>query len=144
MGTPPFEPTEEQRRQVKLMAGMGVRQPDMAKIVGCSEDTLQRHFRHELDTGGPEANMSVAKSLFQQAMNGNVTAQIFWLKTRARWRTVDKDEDQPINTLVIMGPQGDGDPKPIDIEAGYDPAKRMLKEGGDDAGADAEADEGGD
>lgn len=28
----------------------------------------------------------MADFLFNSAKNGNVTAQIFWLKTRARWR----------------------------------------------------------
>jgi hypothetical protein len=30
----------------------------------------------------------VAGFLFNSAKNGNVTAQIFWLKTRARWKEV--------------------------------------------------------
>jgi hypothetical protein len=30
----------------------------------------------------------VAGFLFSAAKSGNVTAQIFWLKTRARWREV--------------------------------------------------------
>lgn len=34
------------------------------------------------------SNAQVAGFLFNAAKNGNVTAQIFWLKTRARWREV--------------------------------------------------------
>jgi hypothetical protein len=33
-----------------------------------------------------KANAQVAGFLFNAAKNGNVTAQIFWLKTRAKWR----------------------------------------------------------
>ena len=33
-----------------------------------------------------KANAQVAGFLFNRPRNGNVTAQIFWLKTRARWR----------------------------------------------------------
>ena len=36
--------------------------------------------------GETKANAQVAGFLFNSAKNGNVTAQIFWLKTRARWR----------------------------------------------------------
>ncbi len=36
--------------------------------------------------GETKANAQVAGFLFNAAKNGNVTAQIFWLKTRARWR----------------------------------------------------------
>ena len=35
---------------------------------------------------GPSPNAQVAGFLFTAAKNGNVSAQIFWLKTRARWR----------------------------------------------------------
>ena len=40
----------------------------------------------ELDLGETKANAQVAGFLFNAAKNGNVTAQIFWLKTRAKWR----------------------------------------------------------
>jgi hypothetical protein len=47
--------------------------------------TLRKHYREELDLGESKANAQVAGFLFSAAKNGNVTAQIFWLKTRARW-----------------------------------------------------------
>jgi hypothetical protein len=40
----------------------------------------------ELDLGETKANAQVAGFLFAAAKSGNVTAQIFWLKTRARWK----------------------------------------------------------
>jgi hypothetical protein len=36
--------------------------------------------------GETKANAQVAGFLFNSARGGNVSAQIFWLKTRARWR----------------------------------------------------------
>jgi hypothetical protein len=48
--------------------------------------TLRKHYREELNLGETEANAQVAGFLFNAAKNGNVTAQIFWLKTRAKWR----------------------------------------------------------
>ena len=42
--------------------------------------------QQELDLGETKANAQVAGFLFNSARTGNVTAQIFWLKTRARWR----------------------------------------------------------
>ena len=47
---------------------------------------LRKHYRDELDLGETKANAQVAGFLFNSARSGNVTAQIFWLKTRARWR----------------------------------------------------------
>jgi hypothetical protein len=43
-------------------------------------------FRRELDVGATKANAKVAESLFKQATNGNVTAQIWWTKCRMGWK----------------------------------------------------------
>ena len=40
----------------------------------------------DVTVGETKANAQVAGFLFNAARSGNVTAQIFWLKTRARWR----------------------------------------------------------
>ena len=82
-----FEPTAEQRRTVKTMAGFGVPQPDIATFLGIDPKTLRKHFREELDRGVTEANAKVAQSLFQMATQGkNVAAAIFWMKARGGWR----------------------------------------------------------
>jgi hypothetical protein len=57
--------------------------------------TLRKAFRYELDQGMEISNAIVAQSLFKKATGSgpqSVTAAIFWLKTRARWReTSDGD-----------------------------------------------------
>lgn len=83
---PPFRPTEEQRKQVETLTAFGVQQDEIAALIGISPTTLRKHFRRELDVGATKANAKVAQSLFNQAIGGNVTAAIFWLKTRARWK----------------------------------------------------------
>jgi len=65
---------------VQYLAGLGVPQDDIAKIVGCAPKTLRKRFREELDRGVAEANAMVAGYLFNSAKQGNVSAQIFWLK----------------------------------------------------------------
>jgi hypothetical protein len=55
-------------------------------VVGIDAKTLRKHYREELDLGQTKANAQVAGFLFNSARNGNVTAQIFWLKTRAQWK----------------------------------------------------------
>jgi hypothetical protein len=55
-------------------------------VIGVDPKTLRKHYRDELDLGETKANAQVAGFLFNAAKNGNVTAQIFWLKTRAKWR----------------------------------------------------------
>jgi hypothetical protein len=74
------------RDKVRHLAGVGVRQDDIAKIIGCAPKTLRKQCRDDLDRGVAEANATVSGYLFAAAKAGNVTAQIFWLKTRAHWR----------------------------------------------------------
>ena len=81
-----FVVTDAMREKVRYLAGVGVRQDDIAKILGCAPKTLRKRLRDELDRGVAEANATISGSLFGAAKGGNVTAQIFWLKTRARWR----------------------------------------------------------
>jgi hypothetical protein len=87
MPRPRLQPTEKQRRTVKSMAAMGIRQEEIAGKLGIrSPKTLRAHFREELDSGATDANYNVATALYNQAISGNTAAAIFWMKTRARWR----------------------------------------------------------
>jgi hypothetical protein len=101
MGRRAHKPDPSQRRQVEAMAAYGVLENDVAAIVGIDPKTLRKHYRTELDFGGAKANAQVAGFLFNSAKNGNVAAQIFWLKTRARWRETPTD----VNHLAVVGVQ---------------------------------------
>ena len=81
-----FVVTHAMREKVRYFAGLGGRQDDIAKMIGCAPKTLRKRFRSELDRGVAEANATMSGYLFAAAKAGNVTAQIFWLKTRAHWR----------------------------------------------------------
>ena len=88
MARPAYEPTPAERRQVEAMAGYGVAEDDIARVIGLAPKTLRKRFRAELDTGHVKANVKVAENLFRKATGTGreaVTAAIFWLKTRARW-----------------------------------------------------------
>lgn len=91
-GSDSFKPTPEQRQQVEQLAGFGIPQEDMVRLIlnskgqPISQVTLRKHFRNELDVGMTKANIAVAGALFRNAVKEmNVTAQIFWCKTRLRW-----------------------------------------------------------
>lgn len=86
MGRRAHQPDPAQRRQVEAMAAYGIPETDVAKVLGIDAKTLRKWYREELDLGATKANAQVAGFLFSNAKSGNVTAQIFWLKTRARWR----------------------------------------------------------
>jgi hypothetical protein len=80
-------PTDDSRRQVALLAGYGITQPDIAKLISISDRTLRLYYRNELDTGHITASAKVAASLFEMATKNKVpAAAIFWLKARAGWK----------------------------------------------------------
>ena len=79
------EPTAETRSNVKALASVGTTQEHIAIYLGIDVKTLRKHYRRELDTSLIIANSNVAKSLYKNANDGNVTAQIFWLKTKGGW-----------------------------------------------------------
>jgi len=81
-----FVVTDAIREKVRHLAGLGVRQDDIARIVRCSPKTLRKRCRDDLDCGVAEANAIVSGSVFAAAKAGNIAAQIFWLKSRAQWR----------------------------------------------------------
>ena len=89
-GRPPFEATPEQRALVKSLSSFGVPHESIRGFIKSNGkpiagETLRKHFAEELTNGTIEANAKVAGRLFTEAMNGNTTAMIFWLKVRARW-----------------------------------------------------------
>jgi hypothetical protein len=109
--------TDAMRREVQSLAARGVPQESIAAIVGCDAKTLRKHFRHELDRGMAEANSQVIGALFDNAIRGNIAAQIFWAKTRMGWRE-GKETENPIQgtpvTLaspVVLLPDNNRDPK---------------------------------
>ena len=92
-GRPPFKPTDEQREQVKAMSSHGVPHRQQAPLIGCSSPkTLRKHFREELNIGKIQANAKVAGALYQLALEGNVKAQSFWLKTVGGWQETGRVE----------------------------------------------------
>ena len=97
-----FVVNEAVREQVRHLSGVGVRQDDIARIIGCAPKTLRKRCREDLDRGVAEANATVAGFLFAAAKAGNIAAIIFWLKTRAQWRERTAADEAP--------PTADGDP----------------------------------
>jgi|SRR6516225_9077512 len=88
-----FLATDEMRQQVQSYAACGTPQEDIAKLIGCDAKTLRKHFRNELDLGMAEATAAMCGYLFATAAAGNVTAQIFWMKTRMGLRERKAAED---------------------------------------------------
>jgi hypothetical protein len=86
MAKPRKTVTEDHRTQVRTMTVYGMPQAVIGKLLGFAPKTLRKWFRNELDFGGAQANAEMAGYLFKNGKEGNVVAQIFWLKTRAGWK----------------------------------------------------------
>ena len=88
-----FLPSPEQRKTVRAMAAFGIPQIEIANVIGISDRTLRKAFREELDKAATEANAKVAEVCFRMATSGTVpAATFFWLKPRAGWREVNRQE----------------------------------------------------
>lgn len=87
-GPKKWVPTPEDMAKIKLYAGLGSTQEQIAAILGKSVDTLKRNpeICEALAAGKAETITKVAGKLVQQALKGNMTAAIFYLKTQAGWK----------------------------------------------------------
>ena len=84
------------------MAGYGVPELSIARVVGIDAKTLRKHYREELDTGQIKATAKVAESLFRKATTDgpqSVTAAIFWLKTRGGWREAPQSHEVEVRDV---------------------------------------------
>jgi hypothetical protein len=84
-GPQPELPTKAERERVRELAGVGLPQTDIALVMGRSKHWLQDRCRAELDDGIAETHAKVGLAIVDMAMQGNVAAAIFYLKTRAGW-----------------------------------------------------------
>jgi hypothetical protein len=81
---------------------MGWTFEQIANHLKINRDTLAKYYREELDIATETTNLRVKQNLYNIAIDPthkqSVTAAIFWLKTRARWRETDR--------LEVTGPNG--------------------------------------
>ena len=104
MSRKPHEPTDKDRKQVSLMAGIGLTHDQISRIVGISDETLRKYYPDELATSASKMNAQVAQNLFSMATSksaGSVASAIFWMKTRGGWREVDRKEISGIDGAAI-------------------------------------------
>jgi hypothetical protein len=96
--------------KVEAMAGYGLAAADIALVLAMDPAELQSIYQRELETGSIKANLRVSESLYRQALGDGrqaVTASIFWLKTRARWKETHAEEQQvgpfePVITIKVI------------------------------------------
>jgi len=106
MPRPRLDPTEQQRKMVKSLAAIGIRQSDIARMINIrSPKTLRKYFREELDRGDLEGYIKVQQTRFQMATGGkHWHATEAWLHAYAR-RQGHRSEDEappPPPSFIIV------------------------------------------
>ncbi len=99
---PQFVATDEQRNTVKRLTAFGFTEEEIPLFVinpktgkPISRNTLLEHFRFELDYGALELTEKVCAVLARSITeDNNLTAAMFWLKTRRQWR-----ETSPVSAV---------------------------------------------
>ena len=108
--------------EIEMMASVGMTTKQIADALHIAPSVfgkLQKNdplVQEAIDRGTARGVKMVTDSLFQNAMKGNVAAQIFWLKNRGAWQ--DKQElDQRLQ---------------VDTKMSFDDAVQALKAAGID------------
>lgn len=89
-GQPPFMPTEDQRRLVRVL---------IAELLDIGRKTLRRHFRREIATGRETVRASLGTVLVREGLAGDWRAALAWL-----WITSPGHAGTPIAIPVRMKP----------------------------------------
>lgn len=110
-GRPKWLPTASICKQANEMASRGLTVSQIADCLGISESTLYGkqneyiEFLEAIKKGRAEGLNQVSNALFEKAIDGNVTAMIYFLKVRDRenWGENQPEplrEIPPINIIV--------------------------------------------
>ncbi len=95
---PAFKPTDDERRMVGQMSAQGFTHEDIGRVIrnGIDDTTLRMHFREELDTGAIRASAKIGGALYNQVLNADTTAAIWWSKiSLTRKETSDQEHTGP-------------------------------------------------
>lgn len=101
VGRPPHEPTPESRALISELSAFGITHEQMASRLKINIDTLKKHYERELIDGKTSVIQQVARRLVDKALDGDGTAQMFYLKTQGRWREKDPEEDTAGKALSL-------------------------------------------
>ena len=96
---PRWKPTDDQIKTIKFLAGCGWNEEKLSEYLGVHKTTFERAqkrnaaLREAVITGRHAANAKVIQTTFEMAISKKHPAiNIFWLKTRERWRQADRVE----------------------------------------------------
>ncbi len=101
--------SEEDYENIEKWSGNGLSERQIAELLNTSVSTIARRKREKgnfdsaLKKGRAKAVADVTNALYQEAINGSVQAQIFFLKNRDSSAWMDKNEVQhQVNLAQIL------------------------------------------
>ena len=102
--------SKEELKSVEEMAGRGVSDENIAKTLSINPDTLydkiktDQEFSESIKRGRAKGEDFAANCLNVQMQNGNITAIIFYLKTRHNWKETSVQEHKGDGLPFIVLP----------------------------------------
>ncbi|WP_424411218.1 helix-turn-helix domain-containing protein [Pasteurella sp. PK-2025] len=110
-GRPPLTFTNEQLAQIEALSAF-LTMEQIADYFGTTRQTLSKIMERQPEVslrykkGKTKAISVIGKSLFDQARGGNISAQIFYLKTRGGWKEtqtveVESNESNKIEIEIV-------------------------------------------
>lgn len=86
-GSPGFNPSWQQSREVQVMAALGLEPKEIALVLNINEKIVKQYYKREMEVSAKIANVMVARKALEMAMSGRFPDMTkFWLKSRARWK----------------------------------------------------------
>ena len=119
-GRPKFEITPKIMEKVEVYAAQGLTLKEIAHCLGISYQTLNTRkkelaeFDSAIERGQAKGMATISNALFVAGKDGNITAQIFYLKNRSpkNWKDRHSTElsgpdDGPVKITVELVSKGD-------------------------------------
>lgn len=119
-GRPPHEATARTRAVVQVMHAHGIPHRIIAKVIGCTANTLRKHYRDDLRDASLQVEASMGAVIVSAARNGAWGAAKYWLMTHSkdpRWRTPEP------HSIA-----GDPNAPPVRVELSEAPLEELQSE----------------
>ena len=111
MARPSIELTEKERSQVQTLAGYGLSQEQIARMLGIHSATLKKLCKRELELGKDIAYTQAVQGLFNNIKKGKEASIFFYLKTQHGWREKADIQDTaapvPQKIELVISPKPD-------------------------------------
>jgi hypothetical protein len=104
-GRPRFQPTQQQRDLVRVLKSCGITHPAISEVLSVPLRTVERYFKKEISSGGDVVKARIGAGIVRAALDGNLTAAMFYMRTQGGWSTrheLTGKDGQPIDVIAAL------------------------------------------